>query len=56
MKRPELAVLVLWLVAIVSTVVVIDDTGRFTYLGPVYFVCTLGSLLVVRGSSRRGRG
>jgi len=46
--RYELATLALWLVAITTTLVVVRDTGLFTYLGPVLFICMVGSIVVVR--------
>jgi hypothetical protein len=46
--RPEIAVLALWLIAILSSAVLLDASGPFTYLGPVQFVCMLGSVLAVR--------
>lgn len=47
-SRYELATLALWLIAIATTLVVVRDTGLFTYLGPVLFVCMMGSIVVVR--------
>ena len=47
-SRYELATLALWLIAIATTLVVVRDTGMFTYLGPVLFVCMVGSTVVVR--------
>ncbi len=46
--KTEFVVLILWLIAIVTTVVLIDDFGAFTYLGPVYLICMIGSVVVIR--------
>ncbi|MFQ5340928.1 MAG: hypothetical protein ACE5F6_05220 [Anaerolineae bacterium] len=46
--RYELATLALWLIAVTTTLVVVRGTGLFTYLGPVLFICMVGSILVVR--------
>lgn len=43
-----IAVVVLWAIAIVPTVVLVGDREAFTYLGPVYGICMMGSVMVVR--------
>jgi hypothetical protein len=55
-KRPEFAVLALWLIAIVSTLVVVRDERSFTVLGPVYFVCMVGSIVAARRAGRKAGG
>jgi peptidoglycan/LPS O-acetylase OafA/YrhL len=42
------AIVVLWALAIISTLVIVADRHVFTYLGPLYAVCMIGSVLVVR--------
>jgi hypothetical protein len=42
------AVVALWALAILSTVAIVPDRGVFTYLGPVYAICMIGSVAVVR--------
>lgn len=49
------AVLGLWLTAIAGTLAVVKDTGTFTYLGPLYALCMIGSVLTVRDAASRGR-
>ena len=44
----ELVILVLWMIAIMATFFIIKDTGKFTYLAPVYSICMIGSLITVR--------
>lgn len=51
-SKYEWATILLWLIALVATLLVVKDTGLFTYLGPVFFVCLLGSIMVVRGALR----
>jgi hypothetical protein len=51
----ELAVLVLWLIAVVPTLLLVRQTGLFTYLGPLYFICMVGTVYIVR-SAKGGRG
>ena len=46
--RYELTILVLWLIAILTTLIILRETTLFTYLGPVYFICMVGSILTVR--------
>ncbi len=41
-------VVILWCIAIVTTLLLVEKTGVFTYLGPVYFICMLGSIITVR--------
>ena len=49
----ELTILVLWLLAVVPTFLLLRNSDMFTYLGPLYFLCMLGSVYVVR-SARKG--
>lgn len=43
----------LWAIAIITTFLVIKDTGSFTVLGPVYAICMIGSTVTVRNLQRR---
>ena len=47
---PELIVAVLWGIAAVVTAVVTSGNGEFTYLGPVFAICAIGSVMTVRWS------
>jgi hypothetical protein len=51
--RHELAVLALWLVAVIPTLLLLRESGLFSYLGPLYFICMVGSVYIVR-SARKG--
>jgi hypothetical protein len=42
------ATVVLWALAIMSTLVIVADRDVFTYLGPLYAVCMIGSVVAVR--------
>ncbi|RQW00953.1 MAG: hypothetical protein EH225_09970 [Calditrichaeota bacterium] len=44
----ELANLALWLIAIFTTVYLTGETHSFTYPGPLYAICTIGSVILVR--------
>lgn len=48
----ELAILLLWLVAIVPTLLILRQSGLITYLSPLYFMCIVGSIYVVRSAKR----
>ncbi len=50
----ELSVLGLWLLAVVPTLVLVHQTGLFSYLGPLYFICMVGSIYIVRSAKRKG--
>jgi hypothetical protein len=50
----ELGILVLWLVAVIPTLLLLRESGLFTYLGPLYFVCMIGSVYLVR-SAKKGK-
>jgi hypothetical protein len=52
--KHELAVLALWLLAVVPTLLLVHQSGVFTYLGPLYFICMVGSVYIVRSAKRRG--
>lgn len=53
--KDEFVVLALWAVAVFTTAVVVGDTGKFTYLGPLYAICAIGSVVTVR-RARSGGG
>ena len=46
----ELAAAMLWLIAAIATMLAVEGTGVFTYTAPVYFVCMVGTVLIVRAS------
>lgn len=48
-----MAVLLLWLLAVVPTLLLVHQTGVFTYLGPLYFICIVGSVYVVRSAKKK---
>ena len=50
--KHEMAILLLWLVAIVPTLLILRQSGLFTYLGPLYFLCMVGSLFIVRNAKK----
>jgi hypothetical protein len=50
----ELAVLGLWLIAVVPTLLLVHPSGNFTFLGPLYFLCMVGSIYIVRSARRKG--
>lgn len=49
----ELATLLLWLLAVVPTLLLVHQTGLFTYLGPLYFICMVGSVYIVRSAKKK---
>ena len=49
----ELAILLLWLVAIVPTFLLVRQSGFFTYLAPLYFICMVGSVYLVRSAKNK---
>lgn len=49
--RHEMAILGLWLAAAVATYVLTD--GSFTYLGPLFFICMVGSIFIVRSAKKQ---
>jgi len=46
--KPEFAILSLWLIAVVATILIVDQSGVFTFLGPLFAICTIGSVVTVR--------
>ena len=57
--KHEIAVLVLWLIAIVVTMLLVKEPGTFSRLAPVYAICTIGSVMNVRqarGAARKSSG
>lgn len=51
--KHELANLALWLLAVISTLLLVHQTDVFTYLGPLYFICMVGSVYLVRSAKRK---
>jgi len=49
----ELATLGLWLVALLATIGIVKDSSVLTVLVPVFAICMIGSVMVVRKA--RGR-
>jgi hypothetical protein len=45
--KHEIAILLLWLIAIVATMLIVRGTGLFNFLGPLLFVCMVGSLVTL---------
>jgi hypothetical protein len=52
-RRSILAVLTLWAVALVAVLLLPADSGTFSHLGPLVFVCAVGSAVVLRRTDRR---
>lgn len=48
--KHELAILGLWGISIVATLLLVEGTAIFTYLAPLYAICTIGSVLTVRSA------
>lgn len=55
LSKYEWAIILLWGIAIGATLFVLRDTARFTYLSGVFFICLVGSIMVVRGALRSPR-
>lgn len=53
--KHEMAVLLLWLLAVVPTLLLLRESGLFSYLGPLYFICMVGSVYVVRNAKKGGK-
>lgn len=43
----EITILILWIIAGATTVIMLDSSPVFTYLGPVYLICMIGSVITV---------
>jgi hypothetical protein len=52
----EIATLVLWLISILTTMWFVGDAGIFSFLVPVYFMCMLGSIMVVKWAKQSPSG
>ncbi len=42
------AIVALWALAIIATAAIVNDRAVFTYLAPLYAVCMIASVVVVR--------
>ena len=45
---PVVVIVALWAIAIAATFVIVKDSKILSFLGPIYFVCMLGSVVTVR--------
>ncbi|HEX9129227.1 MAG TPA: hypothetical protein VF850_08705 [Gemmatimonadaceae bacterium] len=52
MKKPEIAVVLLWAIALAATFLVVGHTSVVTILAPLYAVCMIGSVITVRRAAR----
>jgi hypothetical protein len=43
-----ITITVLWLIAIVTTLLFVGKAEAFNYSGPVYFICMVGSIVTMR--------
>jgi hypothetical protein len=50
---PVVIVAMLWVIAIGATVAIVKESGAFTFLGPVYFICMMGCIVTVRRASSK---
>ncbi|RMF78532.1 MAG: hypothetical protein D6737_14360 [Chloroflexi bacterium] len=48
LQKPELFVFFLWLFAIIATEQVVGYNETFLSLAPIYFVCMVGCIIVVK--------
>lgn len=53
--KPVVANVLLWSLAIAATAVILPDRSVFTTLGPLYAVCMIGSVVIVRRAQGSGR-
>lgn len=53
--KHELAIIVLWLLAAVPTLLLIHEGRALTFLGPLFFLCTVGSIYIVRSAKKKDR-
>ncbi|MBI1746630.1 MAG: hypothetical protein HYR55_08585 [Acidobacteria bacterium] len=44
----EIAVLGLWAIALFSTLALVKDATIFGHIGPLYAICMMGSVIIVR--------
>lgn len=51
--KHELATLALWLAAAAATFYFVQGSSAFRYLGPLYFVCMVGSIYILRAAKRK---
>ncbi len=42
------AIVASWVLAIIATAAIVNDRAVFTYLAPLYAICMIGSVVVVR--------
>lgn len=46
--KPEYSILALWAIALAATLYFTAETGAAIYLAPLFAVCMIGSVLIVR--------
>jgi hypothetical protein len=53
--KEELAVVVLWGIALLATMLLVHEPDRFGYLAPVFLAGMIGSVVIVRRARAGGR-
>jgi hypothetical protein len=48
MRNASFALLALWLIALVTTVLLVPDRTVLTSLAPVFAICAIGSITILR--------
>lgn len=48
-----ITITILWLIAIVATLLFVGKADAFNYIGPVYFICMVGSIVTMRKALTR---
>ena len=56
MRNATFAILALWLIALVTTILLVPDRSVLTLLGPVFAVCTIGSITILRKACSEASG
>lgn len=51
--KHEIAILLLWVIALLATVFVIRNRALMTLLGPLFAICMIGSISIVRRAKRQ---
>jgi len=49
----EFTTLAIWLVALLATIGIVKNSSLLTYLLPVFAICMIGSVMVVRKARKR---
>ena len=52
-RLPVSIITLLWFITIIVSFIILRDTGYYSKLAPVFFICMVGSIITVRSLTKK---